>query len=290
MQESQPTAWFVTASDGCRLATHRAGDGSPIVFVHEFSGDWRAWDQQVAYFAPKFQCITYCARGYLPSDVPEDITGYGQARAADDLGDVIMAAGAGPAHVVGLSMGGYAALHLALRRPELVRSLLVAGCGYGAEPDQHATHAAAAREQAAHAERIGMAAFAREIAAAAHAEPLRMGLPDAWAGYVARLSEHSLTGMAMTLRGLLATRPSLFALEAELRNLRRPVTLMIGDRDTPCLAPNLFLHRTIPDSALCVLPRTGHLPNLEVPALFNTILQASLQTGMASAHDTTEKD
>lgn len=222
------------------------------------------------------------ARGYLPSDVPDQAGAYSQARAADDLAEVIVAAG-GSAHVVGLSMGGYAALHLALRRPELVRSMLVAGCGYGAGPDQQAGHAAATLAEADRAARIGMAAYARELAGGAHADPLREISPAAWRGYAERLAEHAVAGMAMTLRHVLATRPSLFAMEAGLKAVRCPVTLLIGDRDTPCLAPNLFLHRTIPGSALCVLPRTGHLPNLERPELFNRMLEAAIAAAAEEA-------
>jgi pimeloyl-ACP methyl ester carboxylesterase len=172
-----------------------------------------------------------------------------------------------------------------MRRPELACSLLVAGCGYGAEPDQHAAHAAAARLEADRAERIGMMAYAQELAAGSHADTLRAGSPHVWEGYAARLAGHSLTGMAMTLRGLLAMRPSLFALGRELRALRCTITLLVGDRDTPCLAPNLFLHRTIPNAALCVLPRTGHLPNLESPEMFNGILEASIRAAESSSQE-----
>ena len=76
----------------------------------------------------------------------------------------------------------------------------------------------------------------------------------------------------MTLRAILATRPSLWHLAAELRGLRVPTLLVAGDEDTPCLEPNLFLKATLPDAALCVLPRVGHLLNLEEPALFNAIV------------------
>jgi pimeloyl-ACP methyl ester carboxylesterase len=78
--------------------------------------------------------------------------------------------------------------------------------------------------------------------------------------------------MAMTLRAILATRPSLWDLAEPLGRLAVPTLLVSGDEDTPCLEPNLFLKRTLPDAALCVLPRTGHLLNLEEPTLFNGIV------------------
>ena len=76
----------------------------------------------------------------------------------------------------------------------------------------------------------------------------------------------------MTLRGILATRPSPWHIADRLRGLHVPTLLVAGDEDAPCLEPSLFLKRTLPDAALCVLPRAGHLLNLEEPALFNTIV------------------
>ena len=76
----------------------------------------------------------------------------------------------------------------------------------------------------------------------------------------------------MTLRGVLAARPSLWHLAAELRALKVPTLVVAGDEDAPCLEPGLFLKTTLPDAALCVMPRAGHLLNLEEPAHFNAIV------------------
>jgi pimeloyl-ACP methyl ester carboxylesterase len=159
-----------------------------------------------------------------------------------------------------------------LRHPQLVRSLVVAGVGYGAKPEQQAEHSASSKRDADHAEAIGMAAFARNLAASHYAQCLRAKDETAWLRFAERLAEHSVIGMAMTLRGVLATRPSLWHLADRLRGLDRPVLLVAGDEDTPCLEPSLFLKTTLPDAAFCVMPRTEHLINLEEPSLFNTIL------------------
>jgi pimeloyl-ACP methyl ester carboxylesterase len=263
---------IVTASDGVRLHVRSAGSGTPLVFAHEFSGDARSWEPQIGFFSRYYRCTSYCARGYPPSDVPTDLAAYSQDRAAEDLADVVSAVGGGPAHVVGLSMGGFAALHFALRKPQQVRSLLIAGVGYGAKPEQQPEYAAQMRREAEEAEAIGMAAFARKLAGSAYAQCLRGKDETGWARFAAELAAHSATGMALTLRGVLATRPSLWRLADDLRRLALPVLLLIGDEDPPCLEPNVFLKSVLPDTALCVLPRSGHLVNLEEPTLFNTIL------------------
>jgi pimeloyl-ACP methyl ester carboxylesterase len=263
---------LISASDGIKLEVRSVGSGAPLVFVHEFSSDARSWDAQVGFFSRYYCCTVYCARGYPPSDVPQSVGAYDQIRAAEDLADVVRAVCDGPAHIVGLSMGGFAALHLGLRHPQLVRSLVVAGVGYGAKPEQQAEHSASSKRDADHAEAIGMAAFARNLAGSRYAQCLRAKDESAWLRFAERLAEHSVIGMAMTLRGVLATRPSLWHLADRLRGLDRPTLLVAGDEDTPCLEPGLFLKATLPDAAFCVMPRTGHLINLEEPSLFNTIL------------------
>ena len=85
------------------------------------------------------------------------IDAYNQDRAAEDLADVVRAVADGPAHIVGLSMGGFAALHFGLRYPQLARSLTIAGVGYGAKPEQQAriSQFNAARSRACRGHRHG---------------------------------------------------------------------------------------------------------------------------------------
>lgn len=264
----------VTASDGVRLAVIEAGHGTPIVFVHEFSGDARSWQPQFAHFGRFYRAIAFCARGYPLSDVPVAAASYSQARAADDVVAVIEALGCAPAHVIGLSMGGYAAVHVGIRHPGLVRSLTVAGCGHGSTPTRRPDAAAKSAQEAAHVRAIGMDAYARELADSSYARCLKGKDRGGWTLFARHLAEHSAAGMAHTLQEVLGKRPGLWELKSELRALRLPVFLVIGDEDEPCIEPNLFMKRMIADAALCILPRTGHLLNLEEPERFNSVVAA----------------
>jgi len=274
---------MITTSDGIKLNVHSTGSGAPVVFVHEFSGDARSWEPQINYFSRYFRCTVYSARGYPPSDVPAAPTAYDQTRAAEDLADVVRGVADSPAHIVGLSMGGFAALHFGLRHRQLARSLVVAGVGYGAKPEQQPKYGDSMRAEADHAEAIGMAPYARELAESGYAQCLRGKDEGGWRRFAEQLAQHSALGMAMTMRRILATRPSLWHLADGLRALDLPVLLLTGDEDTPCLEPNLFLKATLPDAALCVMPRSGHLINLEEPALFNSIIFGFL-TAVDSGH------
>src|SRR5690606_24939692 len=125
-------------SDGVELYCEETGTGTPIIFVHEFSGDFRSWELQVRYFSRRYRCITFNARGYPPSAVPAELRYYSQARAVEDIRDVLMHLGVQRAHVVGLSMGGFATLHFGIRFPEMAHSIVVGGVGFGAEPEKSA--------------------------------------------------------------------------------------------------------------------------------------------------------
>jgi len=92
--------------------------------------------------------------------------------------------------------------------------------------------------------------------------------------FARRFIEHSALGSAHTLRGVQASRPSLFDLEARLREIAVPMLLVTGDEDEPCTDANIFMKRTIPSAGLFVVPRTGHTINLEEPDLFNSACQA----------------
>src|SRR5947199_329457 len=76
---------YATTDDGVKLYYEEVGTGTPIIFVHEFAADHRSWETQMRHFGQRHRCITYGARGYPPSDIPETPAGYSQARATDDI-------------------------------------------------------------------------------------------------------------------------------------------------------------------------------------------------------------
>jgi pimeloyl-ACP methyl ester carboxylesterase len=109
---------FAKTDDGVDLCYETTGSGTPIIFVHEFAGHKESWEPQVRHFARHYQVITYNARGYPPSAVPPDVSSYSQNRAAADILAVLDHLKIKKAHVVGLSMGGFATLHFGLLYPE----------------------------------------------------------------------------------------------------------------------------------------------------------------------------
>jgi pimeloyl-ACP methyl ester carboxylesterase len=264
---------MLTTDDGVRLFYEETGAGTPIVFVHEFAGDQRSWEPQVRHFARRYRCITYAARGYPPSDVPEDVERYSQARARDDILAVLDALKLERAHVVGLSMGAFATLHFGMAHARRALSLTVAGGAYGAHPAQYAQFQADARANADFIRREGMAKFAATYGHGPTRVQLQNKDPRGFAEYLRQLAEHSAAGSANTMAGYQARRPSLYDLVEDLKRISTPTLLMLGDEEEPALEANLFLKRCIPSAGLAVFPCSGHAINLEEPSLFNRLLE-----------------
>jgi pimeloyl-ACP methyl ester carboxylesterase len=260
---------YATAADSVRLYYEETGEGFPLLFVHEFAGDLESWEHQLRFFARRYRCIAYNARGYPPSDVPDDPAAYSQQIAVDDALAVLDAAGVSQAHVVGLSMGGFATLHLVLNRPDRVRSAVVAGCGYGAHPDVQESFRAEAEVIAKAFEQEGAQRVAERYAVGPSRVQLQNKDPRGWAEFERRLGEHSSVGAGHTMRGVQKARPSLYDLTDRLARVEVPVLIVTGDEDEGCLEPDLMLKRTIPTAGLLVVPKTGHTVNLEEPQLFN---------------------
>jgi pimeloyl-ACP methyl ester carboxylesterase len=263
---------FVTADDGVRLYYEEAGSGTALIFVHEFAGDLRSYETQMRYFARRYRCVAYNARGYPPSDVPDGIERYSQDRARDDLRSVIDGLGIQSAHVVGISMGAFATLHLGLDHSDKAKSLVVAGCGYGADPAVRAQFEREAEAAADRFERLSPAQAANTYALGPTRVQLQNKDPRGWEEFRRMLAEHSSRGAALTLRGVQKRRPSLFDLVDRMRGMTMPVLVMAGDEDDPCLEASILLKRTIPSAGLAILPCTGHALNLEEPALFNSLV------------------
>jgi pimeloyl-ACP methyl ester carboxylesterase len=259
-------------SDGAKLYFEETGSGTPIIFVHEFADDYRSWEQQVRYFSRRYRCVTFNARGYPPSDVPDDVTQYSQAIAADDIAAVMDTAGIDQAHVVGISMGGFATLHFGLRHPARAHSLTVTACGYGAASEQRDQFVSESEAIAAKYDELGAAGVAEFYANGAYRVQFKKKDPRGWLEFKETLAEHSAKGAAMTMRGVQKQRPSLYDLGDELRAMKVPTLIVNGDEDDWCLEPGLYLKRTIPAAGLWVVPKTGHTVNLEEPSLFNAQL------------------
>jgi len=263
---------YAKTDDGVRLYFEETGSGHPVILVHEFAGDFRSYESQMRHFGKRYRAIAYNARGFAPSDVPEQVSSYSQARAADDILAVLDHVGEQKAHIVGLSMGGFATLHFGLRHPQRALSLCIGGCGYGAETDTRETFRGEADMIAATIRAQGMPAFAERYAYGPTRVQYENKDPRGHAVFKAMLAEHSAVGSANTQQGVQKERPSLYALVEEMKRVTVPTLIITGDEDWPCLLPGILMKQSIPSAALAVMPNCGHAINLEEPGEYNRIV------------------
>ena len=286
--QSMTTTHEITAEDGTRLHVESTGVGTPILFIHEFAGDARSWEPQVRAFSRVHRCIAYAARGYHPSDVPTDLSFYSQDHAVSDAIAVLDGLDVDRAHIVGLSMGGFCALHLTLSHPGRVLSTTIGGVGYGAPPETRSGFQSEC-ESIAHAfETEG----APKVAARYALGPARVQFqnkdPRGHAEFTRMLAEHSDIGSAATMRGFQKGRPSLYDFQDEMNRIETPFLILVGDEDEGAIEPSVMMKRQIPTSGLAMFPNTGHTLNLEEPELFNGVLArflASCEAGVWSRRD-----
>ena len=255
------------SANGVQIYYEINGGGFPLVWCHEFGGSIESWETQVRYFTRRYQVITYAARGWPPSDVPTDPAAYSQDILVNDLYLLLRHLGIGQAHIGGLSMGGSVTLNFGIAHPEMAKSLIVASAGSGSTDRD--TFLANGQAMAQRLLSEGMAAVAKDYGVT----PVRVQLgrkdPHGFEEFTRLLAAHDATGSALTYQGFMMNRPTVFALEEQLRALRVPTLILIGDEDEPCIEPAVFMKRHIPRSGLAVFPQSGHAINLEEPDLFN---------------------
>lgn len=264
----------VRTRDGAALHVEEVGSGTPIVFIHEYAGDYRSWEAQLRYFSRQHRCVTFSQRGYPPSDILHEPERYSQDIAQDDVIAVMDALGIGTAHVVGHSMGAYTALHVGIRNPGRCLSLTAAGCGWGSTADR--AKADAMKAMAADIGKMfkndGIALAAAKYAAFPMRHTFMHKDPRGWSEFARMLGEHSAEGHAHTMLQLQLKRPTLWEMEEDLRRLSLPLLIIVGDEDDLCLDGSVFLKRTVQTSALAVIPRAGHTITSEEPAAVNAAL------------------
>jgi proline iminopeptidase len=260
-------------SDKVRLYYEEAGSGTPILFLHEFAADHTNWEPQMRYFSRGHRCIAYSGRGYTPSDVPASSESYSHTHFYTDALAVLDHLKIDKAHLVGLSMGSYSSLQIGLNAPQRALSMTLAGVGSGsslANLDAFRKQCAANAEQF---ESIGSVEVAKVTREAPGRIPFLVKDPRGHADFYAALARHDSKGSANTMRGFQAGRPSIYTLTEAIAKVPTPALIICGDEDDACVEPSLFLKKHLPAAGLTFFPKSGHVLNLEEPALFNEMVE-----------------
>lgn len=256
--------------NGVNVYYEEAGAGLPVLFLHEFGGDYRSWEAQMRFFSRRYRCITLSYRGYPPSDVPEPEEAYSQEIHLEDLRGLMDHLSIDKAHICGLSVGGNEGIFFGLKHPDRCISLAVAGVGHGSvrgadrkafEDDVHLRTRRLLTE--------GMEPVARDHSEGPSRRTLKAKDRRGWEEFRAQFASHSAFGSARTAMGIMLRRPNYQDIVEQLRTLTLPVLILLGDQDDHCWEGSLLLRRALPNAGLQVFPRSGHALQLEEPDAFN---------------------
>jgi 3-oxoadipate enol-lactonase len=225
------------------------------------------------YFSRGHRCIAYSARGYTPSDVPPSSEVYTYKHFYTDALVVLDHLKIPKAHFVGLSMGSYSSLHIGLNAPERALSLTLAGVGSGSSLENLEAFRKQCQANAEQYEKIGAAEVAKATREAPSRIPFLLKDPRGHADFYDALARHDSRGSANTMRSFQGGRPSIYTLTEAIRKVPTPTLIICGDEDDNCIEPSMFLKKHLPASGLAFFPKSGHVLNLEEPALFNEMVE-----------------
>lgn len=240
------------------VRTGRAG-APLVVLVHAVGTDLTYWDHQIGALRHDHDVVAYDLAGHGASAPPGAPPSF--AASAADLALVIETAGAGPAHVIGLSVGGMIAQTLALARPDLIRSLCLldtASTFSDGVRDALRQRGATTRDQ-------GMEAIVQPTLDRWFTPAFAERRPDV-IDRVAKTLRSNDPGMHAAMWDMIATLDTAPHLPA----VDKPTLVLVGEKDptTPLAASQLIAER-VPGAVLHVLPDVSHISPVEAPELVN---------------------
>ena len=265
----------VAASDGVALYAEAHGTGLPVLFSCPLNTTCENWRPQVdPLMAQGFRVVLWDFRGHGRSDAPDDPAAYSMEQVVDDLGRVLdWAAPAAPAVLGGLSFGGLASLHFALRASARVRGLLLIDSGPGFKnPEAQERWEAGVEQTARFLERKGMQAFV-ESRAAATTIGSRPELPAAQAALRA-IAAQQPHGLAHFGRRVAALAPPVID---ELASIRIPALVIVGEHDAAYQRAAQVMQARLPLAESVTIPGAGHIVNIEAAEAFNAAVLRFLE-------------
>lgn len=248
---------------------HGSG-GEAVLFAHGLAFDHRMWEAPVDSLKGRYRCVTFDCRGQGLSEVTAN--GYDMDTLAEDAASLIAALDLSPCHFVGLSMGGFIGLRLAIRYPELLRSITIMNSSAEPEPAASRRRYTVLRVVARW---LGLRPVLGRLMPIMFGggfldDPARRDEAVRWRE---RMGQNDRVGISRAARGVIDRQ----GVADRLGDIRLPALIVAGESDlaTP---PKLSrtMHEAIPDSRLEVLPGAGHMSVLEQPDRVTALIESFL--------------
>lgn len=257
--------------NGAGLYYEEHGTGpETIVFAHGLLWSCRMFDDQVAAFKDRYRCIAFDFRGQGQSEVTRD--GYDMETLYEDAAALIEALDCAPCHFIGLSMGGFIAMRLAARRPDLVKSLVLLETSPDPEPAENMPKY---RQLAFIARWLGIGLVADRVMPIMFGQkflndPARAAQRSQWRQ---RMSKNHRVGVTRATMGVITRR----GIYDEIAKIRVPALIIVGDQDVATVpAKAERVRERIQGSRLVTIPGAGHTSTVEEPAAVNAAINEFL--------------
>ena len=259
--------------NGARLYYEEQGSSSEtVVFAHGLLWSCRMFDHQVAALKDRYHCIAFDFRGHGQSEVTRD--GYDIETLYEDTAALIETLHCAPCHFVGLSMGGFVALRLAARRPELIRSLILLETTADPEPSENVPKY---KKMSFVARWLGPGVVANRVMSIMFGQkflndPERAELQGEWRD---RMSNNSRSGVSRATRGVITRQ----GIRNEIEQIRVATLILVGDQDVAVpLIHSRYLHEAIARSRLVIISGAGHTSTVEEPTAVNAAISEFLDS------------
>jgi pimeloyl-ACP methyl ester carboxylesterase len=256
--------------NGARIHYQRSGVGFPVLFIHAGIADSRMWEPQAKAFANQFDMIRPDMRGFGDSELPPK-----PYSTRSDLIGLLDHLGVSRAHVVGCSMGGTAAIDLALERPDRVERLVLVASGVSGsnlgESDAALFAEVEAADKAGDLEAVNRAEVRVWVDGPRRPEG---SAPAAVRNLVLEMNERALQSDWTLAEHLTLEPPAI----TRLGDISAPTLVIVGDEDVPHAFANAnVITSKVPGARKVIIKAAAHLPNLERPEEFNRVLLAFLK-------------
>jgi len=263
------------AVNGVHLNVERSGTGPALLLLHGFTGSQATWVPYLLNTWSGFSLVAVDLLGHGHSDAPLDPDRYRMERCVEDLITLLDMLALPRAALLGYSMGGRVALHLALRAPQRLWALILESASPGiADVAARAARAQSDAALAAFIEQEGIEAFVdRWQALPLFATQARLSLAVRQTLRRQRLANNPQS-LANSLRGLGAGIQECVLLR--LADVRIPVLLLAGALDALYCDHARSMAAVLPCRRLEIVPDAGHAVHWEQPTLFAGAVQTFL--------------
>jgi pimeloyl-ACP methyl ester carboxylesterase len=241
--------------NGIEIDYRDTGRGRAVLLTHGHMSSRTAWDGQHRALGDRYRTISWDIRGHGQTDVPDDAAHYSLEHTVADIRALLDHLGIERAVIGGLSLGGYVSLAFYLAHPQMVEALVICDSGPGYRNDQ----ARAQWNERAHARAAELEAQGLDSLQSRSREVRE-----------ARARHRSARALAHATRGILAQRGS--TVIDGLSSIAVPTLVIVGDQDTPFLAPCEYMAKKISGARLQTIAGAGHSSNLDQPEAFNRVL------------------